>query len=1099
MYVNNDARSLLLSIVAMMLAVCGAAAAPAKAPADLAAGFRNPPASAKPHTWWHWMNGNVTKEGITADLEAMKRVGIGGAWVFHVDQGIPKGPVSHMSPAYLEMMKHAATVANKLGLELAMHNCAGWSSSGGPWITPPYAMQRLTLSEKNVHGPTSFDEVLPQPPTREGYYRDVAVLAFPTLPTQARISNIQAKAAFTRADGIQPDVSPTPPGAAIPRDRIINLTADLHDGRLTCFVPEGDWTILRIGYTPTGQRNAPAPPEGTGLECDKLSREALRVHWNGMVAKVLADVGPLAGRTLDNVLIDSYEMGSQNWTPKFREEFIKRRGYDPLPFLPVITGRVVDSIEASERFLWDFRRTIADLYADNYYGYFAELCHKSGLMASAEPYGNGPFDNIQSGGTVDIPMGEFWIGGAAMGTLKLAASIAHTYGRPVVGAESFTADENAGRWQIDPYAMKAVGDQAFCEGINRYIFHRYAHQPWMNLKPGMTMGPWGTHFERTTTWWDESPSWLRYVARCQYLLQSGRFHADVLFYAGEGAPSDMPDRMGLPSGYDFDVCDTKVLRSASVRNGRITLPDGMSYRLLVLPNTRFMTPELLHKVAELVRAGATVVGPKPDRSPSLANYPACDEEVRRLANELWGDIDGSSVTEHRVGQGRIFWGRPLAEVLTQIGLQPDFSLPEDRAGALRISWIHRTVNGADVYFVSNQARMVVSAECSFRVAGKAPELWYPDTGVIRDAPVYRVAGARTTVPIRFDPAGSVFVVFRKPANDRHLVAVRRSGEQEAQPAGPRIAVQRAYYGPSSGAGGADVTARVAGMVASGQYAIPATNSIFGDPTPDVVKQLTVEYTLNGKPMKQTVAENDTLELAQPPSDVAFPEYEVIASNGRAAILPWRAGSFEVTDARGATRRIDVREDARKLTVDGPWSLRFPRGWGAPSRVSLSHLISWTEHSNPGVRYFSGTAEYETTLNVPAEMVARGRVVVLDLGRVKNLAAVIVNGRRLDVLWKPPFRVDLTGMLKPGVNSLKVQVTNLWPNRLIGDEQLPPDAEWNGRTLVRWPSWLTQGTPRPKTGRYTFTTWRYYTKDSPLLESGLLGPVTLRSVRPVAVP
>ncbi|RYG17475.1 hypothetical protein EON82_23820, partial [bacterium] len=391
------------------------------APADpLAQGFVSPPKSALPHTWWHWMNGNVTKEGITADLEAMKQVGIGGAQMFTVDQGIPAGPAGYMGPKWRELTTHAIKEAGRLGIELCLHNCAGWSSSGGPWIKPEDAMQVLAWSEAKIQGPQRFSDLLPQPKAPQvyakvDYTRDIAVYAFRTPEKDTpRPTDFLARTGVVRGDGLKPDFS----GAASPIGDTIDLTDKLDkDGRLTWDAPAGNWTILRMGHVPTGKNNHPAPPEGDGLEVDKLSKEALDKHWNGMMAKVIADAGPLAGKVLNNGLIDSYEVGGQNWTPKFRQEFQRLRGYDPMPYLPVVAGFTVGSKETSERFLWDFRRTIADLFAANYFGHFGELCHRAGLQFSVEPYGNGGFDNLQSGSTADIPMGEFWVNGMAMETI----------------------------------------------------------------------------------------------------------------------------------------------------------------------------------------------------------------------------------------------------------------------------------------------------------------------------------------------------------------------------------------------------------------------------------------------------------------------------------------------------------------------------------------------------------------------------------------------------------------------------------------------------------------------------------------------------------
>jgi len=1075
---------------------------------SLDAGFRNPPDSAKPHTWWHWMDGNITREGITADLEAMKRAGIGGAQMFHVSQGIPPGPVGYNSPQWRAMVVHAVKEANRLGMELCIHNCAGWSSSGGPWITPEHAMQVLAWSTKEVKGPAHVNAQLALPKAPQvvkpvDFHRDICVLAFrtPTGPNAIEpVRQILGKTAVDRQDGIQIDMTPTPPGVALAQSGVLNITDKMDaSGHLAWDAPEGDWTILRIGYTPTGKDNHPAPPEGDGLEVDKLSREALDTHWNGMMAKVIAELGPLAGKTLNNSLIDSYEVGSQNWSPKFREEFRKRRGYDLLPFLPAIAGYTVDSRETTSRFLWDFRRTIADLYADNYYGYFGDLCHKAGMKFSTEPYGNGLFDNIQSGGTADIPMGEFWIGGAAIETTKLASSIGHTYGRKYVGAESFTADVPHGRFIENPYDIKALGDLAFCNGINRYIFHRYAHQPWLNLYPGMTMGPWGTHLERTETWWNDAPAWLQYCARCQYLLQEGRFVADALYFEGEGAPNDLPYRPGLrpqlPAGYDYDGCDTTVLlKRATVRDGRIVLPDGMSYRILVLPNTAFMTPALARKIKELVAQGAIVMGPKPLRSPSLSGFPACDDHVKAIGEEVWGDLDGQSVVERAYGRGHVLWGKPMQAALLEQGGAPDFE--PSGSGSERLIYIHRNVDGADVYLVSNQRYRAMNADCSFRVSGRAPELWHADTGVIEPAPAWREENGRTIVPLQFDPAGSVFVVFRNPAPARHVAEVSLRGEKPAEQTVPKITILKARYETADGRG-ADVADKVAAMVAAGQTEIPATNDAYGDPVPLTVKRLHVIYEVGGRRMEKTVDENDALVLLEETGGgPSLPAFELDSTATGAALVPWKAGTFDVRMANGSARAVNVKSPPATLDVQGPWDIHFPKGWGAPESARFDSLISWPASPKPGIKYFSGTATYSKEFSIPQQMVGPGRAVWLDLGQLKDFARVRLNGRDLGILWKAPFRVNVAGIARPGRNRLEVAVTNLWPNRLIGDEQLPPDVEWDGDHLKRWPDWLLQHKPRPNTGRVTFTTWRFYTKDSPLLESGLLGPVTLRSTEMV---
>ncbi|MEW6743216.1 MAG: glycosyl hydrolase [Planctomycetota bacterium] len=1082
---------------------------PVAAGNELAQSFVNPPHSAKPHTWWHWLNGNITAEGITADLEAMKRAGVGGAQIFNVDCDIPAGDAPFLSDRWRRLVRHAVAEADRLGLELCIHNCAGWSSSGGPWVKPEHAMLVVTTSERTVRGPAQFDEDLPQPATKLDFYRDIAVLAFPTPGGSSeldtlRIENLEGKAAFTRADNLTPAHGvPTTERLAVAPDQIADLTgftrfvaSNVH---LTWDVPEGSWTILRLGYTPTGKTNHPAPTAGRGLECDKMSREAMDAFFAGMMRAVIADAGALVGKSLNNALIDSYEVGSQNWTPTFRYEFITRRGYDPLPRLVTLSGRVVENVETSERFLWDFRRTIAGLFRDNYFAYFAELCRRHGMLTSVEPYGNGPFDDLEAGGTGDIPMGEFWIGTEGHESLRLAASVAHTHGRKIVGAESFTADSSAGRWQNDPFSLKALGDRVFCLGINRYIFHRYAHQPWLDLRPGMTMGPWGFHFERTNTWWEQGAAWLRYVARCQFLLQQGLFVADVIVYVGEDSPVGF--RVGnppIPRGYDYDACSRDVLLNRlAVRDGRLVLPDGMSYRLLVLPPVDSMTPAVVARIEELVTSGATVVGPKPTRSPSLSGYPACDAEVRRIADKVWGDGDGVTITEHTYGKGRVFWGQPLERILTELEVPPDFE--HAPSGDVEVLAIHRVAGETDIYFVSNQSRRSESIEATFRVGGREPELWWPDTGKIELAPLFSAERGRTTVPLVLDPAGSVFVVFRKPLGTQdHFASLTHDGrpvlDLRAGGAGTqRLVIDKAIYGVlADSVRCVDVTEVLAAKVRSGTLAASATNELGGDPAYGVVKELQVDYTLDGKKDSVTVKEGALLLIPQAAMTQRAVAEPALNASRELQLIAWQGGLYEAKTAAGRTVRAEVSEPARPLELPGPWEVSFPPDLGAPPRITLPRLMSWTQHDDDRVRHFSGTATYTTLAEVPPSLLGAGRRLQLDLGQVKNLAEVRVNDIDCGILWKPPFAVDVTEALSRGPNRIQIKVTNLWVNRLIGDDRLPRDVEWaSGGPLAAWPEWLVEKRPRPETGRLTFTTWHHWSTNDPLPDSGLLGPVTLR--------
>jgi hypothetical protein len=510
-----------------------------------------------------------------------------------------------------------------------------------------------------------------------------------------------------------------------------------------------------------------------------------------------------------------------------------------------------------------------------------------------------------------------------------------------------------------------------------------------------------------------------------------------------------------------------------------------------------LTPPVLRRLRELVQAGVTVVGPRPGHSPSLANFPECDAQVGKLADELWGACDGSRVLEHNAGRGRIVWGKSLAGVFATMNLKPDFDFPAE--GRSKLAYAHRRAGLADIYFVSNQRRQFDSADCTFRVAGKVPELWHPDTGVVEAAPVWSSRDGRTTVRLSFDPAGSVFVIFRHSATRTdHLVDAQGSLATQTTETG-KLEIQHAVYAAIDSGAGMDVTARIAELARNGEREVVANNSVLGgDPAGLRVKELRVDYTLDGRPAHATARENDTLSLPGVPSANAAPSYEMsAAAGGRVKLTTWNNGRVELSTANGKRLALETAGLPEPEEVTGPWNVTFPPNWGAPAAVTLDRLISWTDHPDNGVRYFSGTATYEKELRVSPAQLAGGRELWLDLGAVKNFAEVSLNGQDLGTLWKPPFRVNLAAAAKPGPNRLVIKVTNLWPNRLIGDEQLPPDREWNGDRLSAWPQWLLEGKPSP-TGRFTFTTWHHWKEDSRLLESGLLGPVLLRtaSVQPV---
>lgn len=987
---------------------------------DLESLFADPPDTTKPRCYWYWMDGHITKEGITRDLEAMKRLGIGEGYIGIIggQSGLdPKLEPLALSDGWWDFVIHAVREGSRLGVDIGFFNSPGWSQSGGPWVKPELAMRYVALPEMRLSGPQHFEGKLPAP---EGPFQDVAVLAFPApqgedilAPEKARtprrvdfacdapftarsITVVPVKAVNVTAELLASDdgkdyrtvktftvdrhnvninVGPVPlapvtaafpvvtaryfrlafsgpcevgevrlspaarveshaekslqkmfqdplppfdfyswapqaepelPGLAVVPETMLNLSAMMAaDGTLTWDVPEGDWVILRAVMTPTGTKNSPSPEEATGLEVDKMNRAALKVHFDAYIGDLLSRLTPEERKALKHVVADSYEMGPQNWTDGFADLFQARYGYDPLPWLPAMTGRIVGSADRTDRFLWDLRRLVADLVSREYVGGLRDLCNAQGLKMWLENYGHWgyPGEFLQYGGECDEISGEFWVNGD-LGSVELrdGASAAHIYGKPVVWAEAFTGGIP---FANSPRDLKARGDWAFCEGINQFVLHVVIHQPWEDKRPGVNAW-FGTEFNHHNTWYDHAGPWVDYLRRCSVMLQRGLSVIDAAYFIGEDAPKMTGlRRPELPAGYDFDYINAEIIEQRlQVQDGRFVLPDGVSYRILVLPPSATMRPELLAKIKSLVEAGGAVFGPAPERSPSMENYPACDDEVKRLAAELWGS-------------GRVLTGDALDSVFAKLQLTPDVACPAD------ILWKHRRDGDTEIYFLSNQKDAARTETISFRVDGKAPELWWPETGRVDREPPFTAADGRVSMPLDFDVHTSVFVVFRNTAD----VKERKAPESKA---------------------------------------------------PVVHAQL-----------------------------------------------------------------------------DGPWTVEFPFG-----QETFAQLVSWPEHKNDTIKYFSGEAVYRATFTAPE---AREGV-VLDLGEVDDLAVVRVNGQDMGTLWMRPYKVDIATALKPGENTLEITVVNPWNNRLVGDAQ--PGAK----------------------DAATFTSQKVIKATTPLKPAGLLGPV-----------
>ena len=954
----------------------------------LETGFRNPPAEARPLVWWHWINGNVTKEGIRADLEDMKRVGIGGAQILDVEIYLPPGPVRYGSDSWHEHVQYAIKTAADLGLELDIANSSGWSGSGGPWITPDRAMKKMVWTETKMKGgPVSAK--LAQPQGKLGFYRDIAVLSVPA--TTERLEKMDAKINWSAKPVIRPE---TVNVRGIARDQVLNLTDQMDAaGKITTTLPPGEWVILRFGYTVTGRTVHPASPEGQGSEADKLDADTVAFQFEKSLGRIIKDAGPLAGKSFKGILFDSFEAGFQNWTEHLLTDFSQQKGYDLVPFLPVLTGRIIQSQEVSEGVLWDFRQVIEELLAENYFGTMHRLAAEHGLKIYSESQG-GPLNPMSANRHVAVPMNEFWMPDTAnrASRMKQTTSAAGFLGRNIIGAEAFTAKPEDGKYLAIPSNLKSPGDYAFTTGINRFILHHYTHQPVTDAAPGFALGRYGTHFGRLNTWWPYADAWVSYVSRCQFLLQQGHTVADVAILVDEdtgyGFPSKMTD---IVPGYDFHVCYPPDLRAMSWKDGRLIHPQGQSFGLLITPDRWVAQIPTLQHLRKLVQSGAAVLGNPPAAPAGLKDVEA-RTTFDQLVSELWGEPDGKTNMARKTGAGTVYRGIKPLDLLDQLKLAPDLAWAP---AVVPLRFIHRSTPHEEIYFVFNHSGQPVRPEVEFRQKDRQPEIWDAASGEHADAPIFTVSGNGISVPLQLEPWGSAFVVFRKSLPARWITA--------ASPV--------------------DLELRDGGILATGT-------------------------------------------------------------------------SVAVSGSDGSRETVSLPTSPTPQTISGPWKVAFIDGRGAPASATIEQLTSWSEHADPGIKYYSGTGVYTVTFETSAPKA--GQTAILDLGVVADIARVSLNGQPAGTLWKPPFRTDVTSLLKEGTNTLEIRVANRWVNRLIGDEAIPSDltyqkagiSKFTDGKLLALPDWLYDPAKKDGYKRHSFTTWKHFDEHSPLLPSGLLGPVKI---------
>ncbi len=962
----------LLAASATLLAT-GATSTPAPVAPELASslrplvpldeGWKNPPPLARTRVWWWWLNGNVDRASLTRDLEELRAKGFGGANI--IDAGgdaqrgnrrVPHGP-DFASPAWRELFVHALAEADRLGLELGFNIQSGWNL-GGPTVRPEDAAKTIAFIETAVTGGARLAISLPLPKAPEEFFRDVAVLAYPARGQSGPrrtdgIPDLEQKAYFkypgrftaTAAWHLLDPGEPLPAENVLRPDEVRDLTAHVSPaGLLTWDAPPGEWRVLRLGYTLKGSRVSTHSEGGGGRAIDYLDAAAFETYWREIMDPLLAAARPHLGRSLRFLHTDSWELGPVNWTPRLPEEFQHRRGYDLRPFLPVFANRVVGSREIATRFLNDFRRTLAELIAENKYLAFSRHARAHGLGIHPESGGPhaAPIDALRNLGLNDLPMGEFWAPSPTHRVkleerffVKQTSSAAHVYGRRISLAEAFTSI--GPQWEEDPRRLKSTFDRAACEGHNLTLWHTFTSTPASAGVPGQAYFA-GTHLNPNVTWWPQAGAFIAYLNRCHFLLQQGLLVADVLHFYGENIPafvrlkSDDPARTG--GHHDYDVIDLEALltRTRVDATGQIVLPDGTRYALLSLPPHDALSLPALRHVASLVRAGATLVGRRPVRPYSLSGYPESDREFAALAAELWGPATGNGGAEpHACGRGRVYGDLGAQAVLRHRGVARDFTWQGGPADG--VDYLHRRTDAADVYFVANLEPRRVEGQAEFRITGRRPELWDPVTGAVRTAAGWREEGGHTRVPLRLAAEQSVFVIFREAAD----------------------------------------AAQVAG--------------------------------------------------AEPP-----------------------------------------REPTPLVNIRGPWTVHFDPAWGGPAEEVFDDLTDWAEHADEGVRHYSGAATYAINFGLPS--LPPGRRVYLDLGELRNLAEVVLNERPLGVLWTSPFRVEVTGLMREHENKLRVTIVNLWPNRLIGDQRLPPEARRTRTNITKF--------EQPENQR--------------LLPSGLFGPV-----------
>ena len=963
---------------------------------QLQQGFATPPPESKLRCYWWWLNSMATKASITRDLEQMKANGYGGASIvdagssnYDVAKKTAAGPV-FMSAGWMDLYQHAVKEAQRLGIELSVNVQSGWNP-GGPGITPELALKKIVYTTTHITGGKKIAVSLAQPETKL-LYKDITVQAFrePASPPlkDSIIKNWSIKS-FNKDFGfkgtyplykLREEYNGDLNTPIIRKADIIDLSAYCNNGLLSWDAPEGEWTVIRYGWTCTEARTSTNSDGWEGLSLDHLNPQAFAAFSKEVILPLINNA-KAAGNSVHFLQTDSWEMGAVGWTNNFPAEFSKFRGYTIFSYLPVLAGRVVESVDQSDRFLTDYRKTIGDCVVAYHYQLFSDLAHQHGMGIHPESGGphSAPVDALKVMAISDFPQGEFW---ATANThrikdderlaVKQSACVAHTNGKRYVAAEGPTSI--GPQWERAPKDLKTNIDRVFCSGVNRIVWHTFTSSPKEFGLPGNEYFA-GTHLNPNVTWWKQAGDFISYLNRCSYLLSQGLFVADVLYYYGDDVPNFVflkEDVKDLAFGHDWDKCSKEALiKNLSVKNNKAVFTDGMSYRLLVLPDEPAIDLAVLRKVEALVKEGLTIIAPRPLATNTLTNFPGADTELRAIAARMWGNIDGINVKENTYGKGRVVYGKDVNTVLDEMKVKPDFSFTSTQQHT-GIDYIHRSTDNAEIYFVANRFgrkgindfafRYLTSLpdryeqiEARFRVSGMVPERWNPMTGERQELLVYREENGETIVPLNLEPEASCFIVFKKQAPQQHIIKLEKDGK-------------RLFPG----------------------------NQFAG-------------------------------------ADKSF--IEVTGHAGKINAGLYEPGNYTLSWTDGKTSEFKLGAPNSSLNLKGKWIIRFDTAWGGPASVVTDSLQSWTNFDAPGIKYYSGTAIYKKEFQVSVNNLV-ATAAVLDLGNALEMASISINGHKMPVRWMPPFQFTITPWIKPGTNTLEVTVVNLWPNRLIGDSKLP---------------------------------------------------------------